>query len=68
MVVRMRLDDRPRITDTRQEAGAPRPGRFFAGGGAAGRWLFHSDIFLKPAIGMVSELVVFDADRDGDRL
>jgi FtsP/CotA-like multicopper oxidase with cupredoxin domain len=34
IVVRIRLDDRPRITDTRQEAGAPAPDLFFGSGGA----------------------------------
>jgi len=66
MVVRMRLDDRPRITDTRQEASAPAPNQFFASGGAAGRWVFHCHLFLHAAIGMISELVVLDTDRDGD--
>ncbi len=31
-VMRIRLDDRPRITDDRQEAGAPAPDQFFASG------------------------------------
>lgn len=66
VVFRMRLDDRPRITDTRQEGGAPAPDQFFASGGAAGRWVFHCHLFLHAAIGMISELVVLDTDRDGD--
>lgn len=66
VVFRMRLDDRPRITDTRQEGGAPAPDQFFASGGAAGRWVFHCHLFLHAAIGMISELVVVDTDRDGD--
>jgi FtsP/CotA-like multicopper oxidase with cupredoxin domain len=66
VVVRMRLDDRPRITDTRQEAAAPPPDQFFASGGAAGRWVFHCHLFLHAAVGMISELVVLDTDRDGD--
>src|SRR5262249_8037656 len=65
-VVRMRLDDRPRITDTRQEASAPEPNKFFASGGAAGRWVFHCHIFPHSALGMMAELVVINADRDGD--
>jgi FtsP/CotA-like multicopper oxidase with cupredoxin domain len=65
-VVRMRLDDRPRITDTRQEASAPAPNQFFASGGAAGRWVFHCHIFPHSALGMMAELVVVNADRDGD--
>jgi hypothetical protein len=68
VVVRMRLDDRPRLTDTRQEASAPEPNQFFASGGAAGRWVFHCHIFSHAALGMISELVVLDADRDGDGL
>jgi len=66
IVLRMRLDDRPRITDTRQEAGAPAPNQFFASGGAAGRWVFHCHLFHHAAVGMISELVVADTDRDGD--
>ena len=66
VVFRMRLDDRPRITDTRQEAGAPEPDQFLASGGAAGRWVFHCHLFLHAAVGMISELVVVDTDRDGD--
>jgi FtsP/CotA-like multicopper oxidase with cupredoxin domain len=66
IVVRMRLDDRPRITDNRQEAGAPSPNQRFGSGGAAGRWVFHCHLFLHAAIGMISELVVLDTDRDGD--
>jgi FtsP/CotA-like multicopper oxidase with cupredoxin domain len=66
VVIRMRLDDRPRITDDRQEAGAPAPDQHFASGGAAGRWVFHCHLFLHAAVGMISELVVVDADRDGD--
>jgi FtsP/CotA-like multicopper oxidase with cupredoxin domain len=68
MVVRMRLDDRPRLTDNRQEATAPEPNQFFASGGAAGRWVFHCHLFLHAALGMISELVVVDTDRDGDGL
>jgi FtsP/CotA-like multicopper oxidase with cupredoxin domain len=66
VVVRMRLDDRPRITDNRQEAGAPAPNQRFGSGGAAGRWVFHCHLFLHAAIGMISELVVLNTDRDGD--
>jgi FtsP/CotA-like multicopper oxidase with cupredoxin domain len=66
ILVRVRLEDRPRITDNRQEAGAPAAGQFFASGGAKGRWLFHCHMVLHAAIGMISELVVEDTDRDGD--
>jgi len=66
IVVRMRLEDRPRITDNRQEAGAPAPNQRFGSGGAAGRWVFHCHLFLHAALGMISELVVLDTDRDGD--
>ncbi len=66
VVFRMRLDDRPRITDTRQEIDAPAPNQFFATGGAAGRWVFHCHLLLHAALGMVAEVVVLDADRDGD--
>ncbi|MEN8184772.1 MAG: multicopper oxidase domain-containing protein, partial [Myxococcota bacterium] len=66
VVLRMRLEDRSRITDGRPEPGAPAPGQRFLSGGAAGRWLFHCHLFLHAAIGMISELVVLDGDRDGD--
>jgi FtsP/CotA-like multicopper oxidase with cupredoxin domain len=66
IVLRMRLEDRPRITDTRQEAGAPAPDQFFAAGGAAGRWVMHCHLFHHAAVGMITELVVTDTDRDGD--
>lgn len=66
IVVRMRLEDRPRITDTRQEAGAPAPDQFFLSGGAAGRWVMHCHLFLHAGLGMITELVVLDTDRDGD--
>jgi len=66
IVVRMRLNDRGRITDDRLEAGAPAPDQHFLSGGAAGRWVFHCHLFLHAAIGMISELVVLDTDRDGD--
>lgn len=66
VVIRLRLDDRPRITDNRQEGGAPAPNQFIASGGAAGRWVFHCHMFLHAAVGMISELVVVDTDRDGD--
>jgi FtsP/CotA-like multicopper oxidase with cupredoxin domain len=66
MFMRMRLDDRPRITDTRQEASAPAPNQLFASGGAAGRWVFHCHLFPHSALGMMAELVVLNADRDGD--
>ncbi len=60
------LSDRSRITDNRPEAGAPAPDQHFLSGGAAGRWVFHCHLFLHAAIGMISELVVVDTDRDGD--
>ncbi|ACV26428.1 multicopper oxidase family protein [Kangiella koreensis] len=66
VVLRMRLEDRPRITDTRQELDAPAPNQYFGSGGAAGRWVFHCHLFLHATIGMISELVVLDTDRDGD--
>ena len=66
IVVRMRLEDRPRITDNRPELGAPAPNQVFLSGGAAGRWVFHCHLFLHASIGMISELVVVDTDRDGD--
>ena len=61
VVVRMRLDDRPRITDNRQEVGAPAPNQFFPDGGAEGRWVFHCHLFLHATVGMISELVVLPA-------
>jgi len=61
VVVRMRLEDRPRITDNRQEAGAPAPDQFFPDGGAEGRWVFHCHLFLHATVGMISELVVLPA-------
>ena len=66
IVVRMRLKDRPRITDTRQEMGAPAPDQFFLSGGAAGRWVMHCHLFHHAALGMITELVVLDTDRDAD--
>ena len=46
---RVRLDDRPMIADG-------------SAGGALGRWLFHCHIFNHAAIGMITELVVLDAE------
>ncbi|MDJ0928561.1 MAG: multicopper oxidase domain-containing protein [Gammaproteobacteria bacterium] len=46
---RVRLDDRPMIEDG-------------SAGGALGRWLFHCHIFNHAAIGMITELVVLDAE------
>ena len=66
IVVRMRLKDRPRITDTRQEADAPAPDQFYLSGGAAGRWVMHCHMFHHAALGMITELVVLDTDRDAD--
>lgn len=66
VVVRMRLEDRPRITDNRQEVTAPAPNQHFGSGGAKGRWVFHCHLFLHATVGMISELVVLDTDRDGD--
>lgn len=61
VVVRMRLEDRPRITDNRQEVTAPAPNQHFPDGGAAGRWVFHCHLFLHATVGMISELVVLPA-------
>jgi FtsP/CotA-like multicopper oxidase with cupredoxin domain len=58
IVIRIKVDDRPRITDNRQEIGAPTPGDFFPTGGSEGRWVFHCHLFLHSAVGMVSELVI----------
>lgn len=58
VVFRVRLDDRPIITDTRQEADAPLPNQFIPSGGAAGRWVYHCHLFLHASLGMISELVV----------
>jgi hypothetical protein len=66
VVVRMRLEDRPRITDNRHEVTAPAPNQHFGSGGAKGRWVFHCHLFLHATVGMISELVVLDTDRDGD--
>ena len=66
IVIRTRLEDRMRITDTRQELEAPEPGLRFSSGGAAGRWLFHCHVTMHAAVGMISELVVLDTDRDRD--
>ena len=49
LVFRVRLDDRPMF------AGA-------GSGGSLGRWLFHCHIFNHAAIGMITELVVLEAD------
>jgi hypothetical protein len=68
VVFRVRLDDRPRITDTRQEAGAPAPNQSFPSGGVVGRWVFHCHLFLHAAIGMISELVVLDANAPPEAL
>lgn len=58
LVFRTRLEDRPIITDTRQEPEAPEPDLRFPGGGAQGRWVYHCHLFLHAALGMISELVV----------
>lgn len=60
VVLRMRLDDRPRITDGANDI------ERFASGGAAGRWLFHCHVLLHARLGMILELVVLDVDRDED--
>ncbi len=62
LVFRVRLEDRPRITDTRQEAGAPAPNQRFSHGGVVGRWVFHCHLFLHAGLGMISELVVLDTN------
>lgn len=58
LVFRTRLEDRPIITDTRQEPEAPAPNVWYPGGGAQGRWVYHCHLFLHAALGMISELVV----------
>jgi FtsP/CotA-like multicopper oxidase with cupredoxin domain len=58
LVFRTRLEDRPIITDTRQEPEAPEPNVWLPGGGAQGRWVYHCHLFLHAALGMISELVV----------
>lgn len=60
IVVRMRIDDRPIITDFRgdTESSPPAEDQHFPDGGAAGRWVFHCHIFLHATIGMISELVI----------
>lgn len=68
IVVRLRAEDRQRITDNRQELTAPPPDLYFDSGGGAGRWVLHCHLFLHAAIGMISELVILDTDRDGDGL
>jgi len=66
VVFRVRLDDRPRITDTRPEAGVPTLDQRFAYGGVVGRWVFHCHLFLHAAIGMISELVVLGSNAPPD--
>lgn len=66
VVLRMRLDDRSRITDTRQEPDAPIPDQKFPRGGAIGRWVFHCHIFLHAATGMMAEFVVRDDECNTD--
>lgn len=49
LVMRVHLEDRPRIAD-----GGP--------GGGAGRWLLHCHIFNHAGLGMITEVVVVDPD------
>ncbi len=49
LVFRVRLRDRPKLTDVGTGGGR---------GGAEGRWLFHCHIFTHAGLGMTSELVV----------
>jgi FtsP/CotA-like multicopper oxidase with cupredoxin domain len=49
LVFRVRLDDRPMFDGA-------------AEGGSLGRWLFHCHIFNHAAIGMITELVVLEAE------
>ncbi|MDH3256895.1 MAG: multicopper oxidase family protein, partial [Nitrospinota bacterium] len=60
VVVRMRIDDRPKISDNRDdtESMPPPPDVFSPDGGAEGRWVFHCHLFLHATIGMISELVI----------
>lgn len=53
LVFRVRLDDRPLMDG-------------ITPGGGEGRWVFHCHIFHHAALGMISELVVLNNDRDFD--
>jgi FtsP/CotA-like multicopper oxidase with cupredoxin domain len=70
LVFRVRLDDRGKTCDT--SGSPPDAGPVLAPcapsltGGAIGRWLFHCHIFHHAGLGMMSELVVLEADADGD--
>lgn len=66
-VFRIRLDDRKKICDT---GGLPGPVTASCSdsdtGGAVGRWLYHCHIFQHAGLGMMSEIVVLEADNDND--
>jgi FtsP/CotA-like multicopper oxidase with cupredoxin domain len=70
LVFRVRLDDRGKTCDT--SGSPPDAGPVLApctpsiSGGAIGRWLFHCHIFHHAGLGMMSELVVLEADSDND--
>lgn len=70
LVFRVRLDDRGKICDS--SGSPPDAGPVLApctpatSGGAIGRWLFHCHIFHHAGLGMMSELVVLEADSDND--
>lgn len=66
-VFRIRLDDRTKDCDV---GGLPGPVTASCSdaddGGAVGRWLYHCHIFQHAGLGMMSEIVVLEADDDGD--
>jgi FtsP/CotA-like multicopper oxidase with cupredoxin domain len=70
LVFRVRLDDRGKTCDS--SGSPPDAGPVLApctpstSGGAIGRWLFHCHIFHHAGLGMMSELVVLEADSDND--
>lgn len=70
LVFRVRLDDRGKTCDS--SGSPPDAGPVLAPcapssvGGAIGRWLFHCHIFHHAGLGMMSELVVLEADSDND--
>jgi FtsP/CotA-like multicopper oxidase with cupredoxin domain len=70
LVFRVRIDDRGKTCDS---SGSPPDAGPVLGpctpstiGGAIGRWLFHCHIFHHAGLGMMSELVVLEADSDDD--
>lgn len=66
-VFRIRLDDRRKDCDV---GGLPGPVTASCSddddGGAIGRWVYHCHIFQHAGLGMMSEIVVLEADDDGD--